>query len=78
LDQSNKRNLKIIIPHEAWLIHRTTYGTLKIDAKIMHKGRGKFKIVEDKHKGNKIVDASHVIQCIVKSDENVHDIVSKV
>jgi len=36
-------------------------GTLKIDAKIIHKGRGKFKIVEDKYKGkyvNKIVDAS--------------------
>jgi uncharacterized protein len=55
-------------------------GELKIDAKIIHKGRGKFKIVEDKHKGmyvNKIVDASDVIHCIVKSDENVHNIVSK-
>ena len=39
-------------------------GTLKIDAKIIHKGRGKFRIVEDKCKGkyvNKIVDASDVI-----------------
>jgi len=55
-------------------------GTLKIDAKIIHKGRGKFRIVEDKCKGkyvNKIVDASDVIHCIVKSDENVHNIVGK-
>ena len=55
-------------------------GTHKIDAKILHKGRGKFKIVEDKYKGkyvNKIVDASEVIHCKVKSDENVHNIVSK-
>ena len=54
--------------------------TLKIDAKIIHKGRGKFRIVEDKCKGkyvNKIVDASDVIHCIVKSDENIHNIVSK-
>lgn len=55
-------------------------GTLKIDAKIIHKGRGKFRVVEDKCKGkyvSKIVDASDVIHCIVKSDENVHNIVSK-
>ena len=54
--------------------------TLKIDAKIIHKGRGKFRIVEDKCKGkyvNKIIDASDVIHCIVKSDENIYNIVSK-
>jgi hypothetical protein len=39
---------------------------LKIDAKIIHKGRGKFKILEDRYMGkyiNKIVDASDVIRC---------------
>ena len=39
---------------------------VKIEAKIVHKGRGKFKIVEDKCIGkyiNKIVDASDVIRC---------------
>ena len=39
---------------------------VKIEAKIVHKGRGKFKILEDKCIGkyiNKIVDASDVIRC---------------
>lgn len=39
---------------------------VKIDAKIIHKGRGKFKILEDRYMGkyiNKIVDASDVIRC---------------
>jgi PPOX class probable F420-dependent enzyme len=47
-------------------------GTLKIDAKIIHKGRGKFRIVEDKCKGkyvNKMVDASDVIRCKVISED---------
>ena len=38
---------------------------VKIDAKIIHKGRGKFKILEDRYMGkyiNKIVDASDVIR----------------
>ncbi len=45
---------------------------LVIEAKIIHKGRGKFKIVEDNYKSeyvNKIVDASDVIRCKLKSDE---------
>ena len=36
------------------------------DAKIVHKGRGKFKILNDEYGGkysNKIVDASDVIRC---------------
>jgi hypothetical protein len=36
------------------------------DAKIMHKGRGKFKILNDEYGGkysNKIVDASDVVRC---------------
>ena len=39
---------------------------VKIEAKIVHKGRGKFKILEDKCIGkyiNKIVDASDIIRC---------------
>jgi hypothetical protein len=39
---------------------------VKIEAKIIHKGRGKFKILEDRYGGkyiNKIVDASDVIRC---------------
>src|SRR6266566_8281880 len=46
---------------------------LKIEAKIIHKGRGKFKILEDKYKGkyvNRIVDASDVIRCIVNFDDD--------
>ena len=36
------------------------------DAKIIHKGRGKFKILNDEYGGkysNKIVDASDVVRC---------------
>jgi hypothetical protein len=45
---------------------------VKIEAKIIHKGMGKFKIVEDKSKAkfvNKIVDASDVIRCKVKPSD---------
>ena len=40
--------------------------SLKIEAKIMHKGRGRFIILEDNCRGKytgKIVDASDVIRC---------------
>ena len=40
-------------------------GGLVIEAKIIHKVRGKFKIIEDNYKSkyvNKIVDASDVVQ----------------
>jgi hypothetical protein len=39
---------------------------VKIEAKIVHKRRDKFKILEDKYRGkhiNKIVDESDVIRC---------------
>jgi hypothetical protein len=42
--------------------------SLKIEAKIIHKGRGKFEILEDKYRGKyigNIVDASDVIHCKV-------------
>jgi len=45
---------------------------IKIEARILHKGRGKFKIVEDKFNAkyvNKIVDASDVIRCKVKPSD---------
>lgn len=45
---------------------------VKIEARIIHKGRGKFKIVEDKSNTkyvNKTVDASDVISCIVKPSD---------
>ena len=45
---------------------------LKIEARILHIGTGKFKIVEDKFNTkyvNKIVDASEVIRCKVKPSD---------
>ena len=39
------------------------------DAKIVHKGRGKFKILADEYGGkysNKIVDASDVVRCKIR------------
>ena len=39
------------------------------DAKIVHKGRGKFKILNDEYGGkysNKIVDASDVVRCKIE------------
>ena len=45
---------------------------LVIEAKILHKRRGKFIIVEDNYKSkyvNKIVDASDVIRCKLKPDD---------
>jgi hypothetical protein len=41
----------------------------KFDAQIVHKGRGKFKILDDEYGGkynNKIVDASDVIHCKIE------------
>jgi hypothetical protein len=45
---------------------------LVIEAKIIHKGRGKFKIIGDNYKSkyvNKIVDASDVVRCKLKPDD---------
>jgi hypothetical protein len=42
----------------------------RFEAKIIHKGRGKFKILNDEYGGkynNKIVDASDVIRCKIES-----------
>lgn len=38
----------------------------EFEAKIVHKGRGKFKILNDEHGGkynDKIVDASNIVHC---------------
>ena len=51
--------------HSCWFVLFIDY-EVKIEAKIIHKGRGKFKIIEDRYGGkytNKIVDASDVIRC---------------
>jgi hypothetical protein len=45
---------------------------LVIEAKIIHKDRGKFKIIEDNYKSkyvNKIVAASDVVRCKLKPDD---------
>ena len=50
--------------HSCWSV--LSIDGLEIDAKIIHKGRGKFKILEDNHRGKytgNIVDASDVIRC---------------
>jgi hypothetical protein len=50
--------------HSCWCV--LFIDGVKIETKIIHKGRGKFKILEDKYGGkyiNKIVDASDVIRC---------------
>jgi hypothetical protein len=48
---------------------------MKIEAKIIHNGRGKFKILEDNCRGkhiNKIVDASDVIRCKVEPANHIY------
>jgi len=43
---------------------------IRFEAKIVHKGRGKFKILNDEYGGkysDKIVDASDVIRCKIES-----------
>jgi len=63
-------NFRRIEKYSCWSI--LSIDGVEIEAKIIHKGRGKFKIVEDKHKSkyiNKIVDASDVICCKVKPDK---------
>jgi PPOX class probable F420-dependent enzyme len=58
----------IIEKYSCWCI--LFVNNIKIDARIIHKGRGRFKIVEDKYKGkyvNRMVDASDIINCKVTS-----------
>jgi PPOX class probable F420-dependent enzyme len=78
-DNNNNNNSGTIIEkYSCWSI--LFIDRLKIEAKIVHKGRGKFMIVEDKYKGryvNQIVDASDVIYCKVGPDNNTPNIMSK-
>jgi hypothetical protein len=68
LEVNDNNNFNITVKGErcpCWCILFIDEG-VKIDAKIIHKGRGKFKILEDRYMGkyiNKIVDASDVIRC---------------
>jgi hypothetical protein len=68
-------NVATTIPHklkEEWRYSCWCFLLLdgsEFEAKIIHKGRGKFKILNDEYGGkynNKIVDASDVIRCKVE------------
>ena len=67
---NNNKNFRRIEKYSCWAI--LLINGVKIEAKIFHIGRGKFKIVEDIYRAkyvNKIVDASDVIHCNLKSDD---------
>jgi hypothetical protein len=62
-DNSNNFNIAAE-KHSCWSV--LSIDGLEIDAKIIHKRRGKFKILEDNYRGKytgNIVDASDVIRC---------------
>ena len=65
---NTENDFNIIVEEErysCWFVLFIDY-EVKIEAKIIHKGKGKFKIVKDRYGGkyiNKIVDASDVIRC---------------
>jgi hypothetical protein len=81
LKKDNTKNgdfSKIIEKYSCWCA--LLINGVEIEAKIIHKGRGKFKIVEDKYRAiyvNQIVDASDVIHCKVKSEEILNYVKSK-
>jgi hypothetical protein len=61
----NSSNFSVAVEkHSCWSV--LSIDGHEIDAKIIHKGRGKFKILEDNYRGKytgNIVDASDVIRC---------------
>jgi hypothetical protein len=65
LNGNNSNNFsKAVERRSCWSV--LSIDGLGIEAKIIHKGRGKFTILEDNCKGKyigKIVDASDVIRC---------------
>ena len=64
-DNSNSFNVAIE-RCSCWVV--LSLDEFKIEAKIIHKGRGKFEILEDNYRGKyigNIVDASDVIRCKV-------------
>ena len=64
-NDTNSNNFNVVIERcSCWAV--LSIDSLKIEAKIMHKGRGRFIILEDNYRGKyigKIVDASDVIRC---------------
>ena len=66
---SSKNDFNMIIERRScWSILFIDNGT-RVEAKIIHTGRGKFKILEDNCKEryiNRIVDASDVVRCKVE------------
>jgi hypothetical protein len=69
-NNNNEDSSTIIEKYSCWSV--LLIDGLVIEAKIIHKGRGKFKIIEDNYKSkyvNKIVDASAVIRCKLKPDD---------
>ena len=67
LNDTNRNNFNVVIERcSCWAV--LSLDEFKIEAKIIHKGRGKFEILEDKYRGKyigNIVDASDVIHCKV-------------
>jgi len=69
-NNNNEDSSTIIEKYSCWSV--LLIDGLEIEAKILHKGRGKFKIVEENYKSkyvNKMVDASGVIRCKLKPED---------
>jgi hypothetical protein len=68
-NNNSKNDFNMIIERRCcWCILFIDNGT-RVEAKIIHTGRGKFKILEDNCKEryiNRIVDASDVVRCKVE------------
>jgi hypothetical protein len=72
IDKNGINSSKAVEKRSCWSI--LSIDELDIDAKIIHKGRGKFEILEDNHQGKyigKIVDASDVVRCKVEDEKAV-------
>ncbi|MGA8739251.1 MAG: hypothetical protein WB501_09510 [Nitrososphaeraceae archaeon] len=69
-NNNNEDSSTIMEKYSCWSV--LLIDGLEVEAKILHKGRGKFRIVEDNYKSkyvNRIVDASDVIRCKLEPDE---------
>ena len=72
IDKNGINSSKAVEKRSCWAI--LSIDGLDIDAKIIHKGRGKFEILEDNHQGKyigKIVDASDVVRCKVEDEKAI-------
>jgi hypothetical protein len=76
LHSNSNNDFNIIIERRScWCILFIDNGT-RVEAKIIHVGRGKFKILEDNCKEryiNRIVDASDVVRCKVEPAAHIYD-----